>query len=161
VEGITQRQMDDYAIVWGDKTNAHFLGQYLPWDSHRNAAVAIGAGMDYKLPSTANWWRWENLDNSQTGIHDHMMYRKFGFGRFCSQISVDVRRGELTRGEAMMLVEQFDWRFPEFYNGVHIDEVLDRIGMTRPELNRVMDSFTNWDIMRRVDDSENAVPVLI
>ena len=76
---------------------AHFLGQYLPWDSHENAKAAFDAGMYQSSPCEANWWRHENLDNAQTGLHDHMMYRKYGYGRGCAQLAVDVRAGRQTR----------------------------------------------------------------
>ena len=60
---------------------AYFLGQFYEWDSARNAEVAIAHGFQCRIPSVANLWRCENLDNAQTGIHDQMMYRKYGFGR--------------------------------------------------------------------------------
>ena len=33
--------------------------------------------------------------------------------------------------------------------------------MTREKLNRIMDQFTNWEIMRRVEDDAYATPILI
>ena len=140
---------------------AHFLGQYMPWDSHRNAQVAADAGMEAQLPSVANWWPHENLDNAQTGIHDHMMWRKYGYGRAAAQLSVDIRDGRITRDDALQICQQTDGLFPETYAGVPITEVLDRIGMKRAELDRIMDQFTNWSIMRRVEDRSDATPILI
>jgi len=76
VEGITQSQMDDYIAPWHPGADAHFLGQYIKWDSKRNAEVAKENGMIQKLPCEANWWDAENLDNAQTGIHDYLMFKK-------------------------------------------------------------------------------------
>jgi hypothetical protein len=145
-DGITAIDMRDYEFPKADYLNAigieaHFLGQYLPWDSHRNAQVAMEHGMQIRLPSAANWWEWENLDNAQTGIHDHMMFLKYGYGRGCAQISVDVRNGLISRAAALIWVEEHDGLFPEVYAGVPIEGMLDRIGMTRAELNVVMDRF--------------------
>ena len=122
---------------------AHFLGQYLPWDSHRNAQIAIDAGMEAQRPSVANWWPFENLDNAQTGIHDHMMWRKYGFGRAAAQLSVDIREGRIGRPDAAAICLQTDGLFPETYAGVTTEEILDRIEMTRPRLNEIMAQFTN------------------
>jgi hypothetical protein len=107
IEGITGRDMEDYMPLPGHamfnandtEIEAHFLGQYIPWGSRRNAKVAEDAGMTIPThpPCEANWWRAENLDNAQTGIHDHFGYLKYGYGRGCAQISVDVRAGLLTR----------------------------------------------------------------
>lgn len=147
-EGITERDMRDYEPPSAEDLDvmgveAHFLGQYLPWDSHQNAQIAIDAGMEAKRPSVANWWPFENLDNAQTGIHDHMMWRKYGFGRAAAQLSVDIRDGRISRPDAAAICLQTDGLFPETYAGVTLTEILDRIEMTRPRLNEIMDQFTN------------------
>jgi hypothetical protein len=147
-EGITERDMVDYQPPSAEDLDvhgveAHFLGQYIPWDSHHNAEVAIAAGMQFKRPSIANWWPWENLDNAQTGLHDHMMWRKYGYGRAAAQLSVDIRSGRITRDEAVTFCHEFDGMLPEMYAGVPLDDVLDRIGITRARLNEIMDQFTN------------------
>lgn len=169
-DGITAKDMEDYRIAnTKSHVEAHFLGAYLPWDSHHNAEVARQAGMELYRdkdgtahpPTPANLWPAENLDNAQTGLHDHMMWRKYGYGRGCAQASVDIRTGMATREEALAWVKEWDGRFPDIYAGVTIAEVLDRIGMTREELNKIMDQFTNWGIMRRVEDDANAAPILI
>lgn len=165
-ESLTARDMEDYRLDipapdHAKCLEAHFLGAYLPWDSHENAQVAALAGMQCKLPSRANLWPHENLDNAQTGLHDHMMYRKYGYGRGCAQISVDVRSGLANRAEALAFVQDWDGVFPETYAGIPIEEILDRIGVTRKQLNQIMDRFTNWELFRRVEDNENATPILI
>jgi hypothetical protein len=56
MEGITDRDMDDYRFPVDSVAEAHFLGQYIPWDSRRNADAAVKAGMQCRNPSYANWW---------------------------------------------------------------------------------------------------------
>ena len=151
VEGITEDDMNDYkaATIDVDGLEAHFLGQYIPWDSRRNAEIAEEHGMQTFFsspPCEANWWRAENLDNAQTGLHDYLMWRKFGFGRGCQQISVDVRMGRIQRDHALAWVEQHDGIFPRVYAGVTVYETLQRIGMTRQEFNTVADRFTDRSI---------------
>lgn len=143
MEGITEDDMYDYTFPANSQAEAHFLGQYIPWDSHANAAVAMAAGMRFDLPAKANRWAFENLDNAQTGIHDHFMFTKFGFGRGCQQISVDVRTGRVDRGHALDWVQENDGAFPDRYAGVPLSEVLDRIGMRPSRFAEVLDQFTN------------------
>lgn len=151
-EGITERDMQDYAPPSAEDlevmgVEAHFLGQYIgPWDSHQNAQIAIDAGMEASIPSVANWWPFENLDCAYTGIHDHMMWLKYGFGRAAAQLSVDIREGRISRPDAAAICLLTDGEFPETYAGVTIAEILDRIKVTRPHLNEIMDQFTNRDI---------------
>lgn len=142
IEGITERDMQDY-MPSQVTTEAHFLGQYIPWDSRRNAKVAEEHGMQQVLPSPANWWKAENLDNAQTGIHDRFMWLKYGVGRGCQQISVDVRAGNVTREHALTWVSDQDHLFPWVYAGVSATETLDRIGVDLPTFNKIADRFTN------------------
>ena len=157
MDGITERDMLDYeppgswaVVTAGIGTSsvgieAHFLGQYISWDSHENARVAIAAGMQTLgvPPSPANWWVAENLDNWQTSVHDAGMYRKYGYGRGCAQISVDVRAGLIDREAALDWVKSHDHIFPETYAGVSLEEGLDRIGMKRQRLFELLDRFTD------------------
>ena len=145
--GITERDMLDYEPPTGDwfmtsGVEAHFLGQYLPWDSRRNAEVAAARGMTYAMPTTANWWAAENVDNAQTGIHDYFMFLKYGFGRGCQQISVDVRGGIIKRDYALQWVQEYDGKFPREYAGVTLYEILDRIAMKPEKFQKLCNRFT-------------------
>ncbi len=147
MEGITARDMADYELPADiGAIEAHFLGQYIPWDSRRNAQAAIDAGMRTQLPCTANLWPFENLDNAQTGLHDHVMYRKYGYGRMASQVSVDIRNGQCSRGFGLYLVGHHDGEFPATYMGVPVEQVLENIGMDRMRLMEILDGFTDWTL---------------
>lgn len=150
----------------------HFLGAYLPWDSLGNAEVARDGGFEWNQvctnpqepnrrlrryevgpPCPASYWAYENLDNAQTGLHDHLMYRKYGYGRLCAQVSVDVRHGRLTRDEAMNLVKERDGLFPFDYAGVDYQTVLGRIGMSGTQFDVLLDQFTNKALFDHTEDS--------
>ena len=146
--GITEEDMHDYqmpneAEVEAVGIEAHFLGYYLPWDSHQNAEAAEEAGMLSIWPGEANWWGAENQDNFQTGIHDFFCWLKFGYGRLCAQISVDVRSGLVKRDEAMGRVRIGDGLFPSIYLDEPIGHVLNHIGMTHNEFIGVCNAFMN------------------
>lgn len=151
MDGITERDMRDYmppSATDLDRVGvqAHFLGQHIPWYSDHNAVVAMLNGMKAELPCEANWWPAENQDNAQTGLHDYMMWRKYGFGRACSQVSVDIRAGKLAREEGLKIVEAKDGLFPWWYSGVSVYYMLERIGLDLPKLNKIIDRFTNKEI---------------
>jgi len=163
-QGITKEDMEHYRIPKPevmDKVEAYFLGQFLPWDSHRNAAIAKKAGMIQELPGVSNWWAHENLDNAQTGLHDHMMFLKYGYGRYAAQISVDIRAGLMTREAALIGASLTDGHFPNVYAGVTLDEMLDRIGMDEKQLMPILDRFTNTNLFRRVVDDAQAPQILV
>ena len=158
--GITDRDMEDYQFRPGHdvhNTEAHFLGAYLPWDSHHNAEGAMQAGMQLyrdkngraRPPTDANLWPAENLDNAQTGLHDFMMYRKYGYGRGCAQASVDIRSDMATREQAIAWLEKYDGKFPATYSGIHVTEILDRIGVSIDQFWEICDRFTDWNIFHK------------
>jgi N-acetyl sugar amidotransferase len=121
-----------------------FLGYYLPWDGYSNALIAQAHGFEtYHKPVEGSLINYENLDNVQTGIHDYFKFLKFGFGRATDLACMHVRRGRLSREDAIKLTKMHDGKFPWIYLGVPIDEVLDEIDMTLEEFIRVCDRFTN------------------
>tara|TARA_R110000868_G_scaffold411755_1_gene708920 strand:- start:31837 stop:32910 length:1074 start_codon:yes stop_codon:yes gene_type:complete len=156
-DDITARDMQDYMPPDPQEiervgVEAHFLGQYIPWDSNVNAHVAKKAGMQSVMPCKANWWSEENQDNAMTGIHDHMMYRKYGYGRGCAQISADIRAGAISRENALVWLRDHDGLFPWEYMGVKHFDVCKSIGIYANELPPIMDQFTNWDLFGGVED---------
>lgn len=153
VDGLTEEDLADYMLPQAGAlgVEAHFLGQYLPWDSHRNARLARAAGFWEPIdpPGPGNYWTHENLDNAQTGLHDHGMWRKYGYGRGAAQLSVDIRTGRITRAEALQWVLRNDGAFPNIYAGVEFHAMMARLGMIPNDCYPALDRFTNWELFER------------
>lgn len=155
-EGITEEDMADYE-VGPVNCEVYFLGQFEPWDSHRNAERALDAGMLGWLPAPcqANWWPAENLDNAMTGLHDHFMFRKYGYGRGVAQISIDIRNGLVAREKALAWAKANDGKFPHSYCGVLAAEVIEHIGMKWTDFLDSLERHTNWELFERTEDVLN------
>lgn len=149
LDGIEKRHLIQYTYP-NDEEMAQagvtgiFLGHYIPWDGWSNALIAQANGFE-TMPhlvegSLANY---ENLDNHQTGIHDYFKFLKFGFGRATDLANNHIRRGRLSRNDAVRLVQIHDGKFPNTCLGKPIEETLAEIDMTREEFERVCDQFTN------------------
>ena len=160
--GITSKDMDEYRfpdekLIKKAGCEAHFLGQYLgPWNGRHNAKVAIEHGFRCDRPCVNSWWEFENQDNVMTGIHDYMMYLKYGYGRACAQLSVDIRSGFISRDVAYKELKEREGAFPAVYMGVPIQDVCRRIGITFGDMLRVFDEFTNTDIFEVADNGIGA-----
>jgi N-acetyl sugar amidotransferase len=127
-----------------NRVHAIFLGQFFPWDGFENYQVAAQSGF---LPHT-EWVEgsvgsYENLDNYQTGIHDYFKYLKFGFGRATDIASLHIRRGRMTRNEAIQIVKDRDGKYPWFYLGKPLKQILSPLEMSVEEFDSVCDRFTN------------------
>ena len=126
-----------------------FLGHYFNWDSSENKDIAEKHGFkSWHKPLEGSYFNFENLDNHQTGIHDYFCYLKFGFGRASAQLSMEIRRGKITKSEAIDYIKKNEGKFPYFYLGKPLEEILSEINMTLDEFIIVCDKFTNKKIFR-------------
>jgi N-acetyl sugar amidotransferase len=121
-----------------------FLGYYIPWDGFTNALVAQVHGFEtYPHCVEGSMVNYENLDNAIHGIHDYFKFIKYGFGRATDLACMHLRRGRLSRQDAITAVRKYDGRFPTEYLGWKLEQILDQIGMTMDEFVKVCDRFTN------------------
>jgi len=148
-EGIEKRHLIQYTYP-ADQELARvgvtgiFLGYYLPWDGYGNALFSQAHGFEtYHKAVEGSLINYENLDNIQTGIHDYFKFLKYGFGRATDLACLHIRRGRLSRRDALKLVEKHDGRFPWAYLGTPIGEVLQEMDMGLEEFIQVCDRFTN------------------
>ncbi|WP_460139922.1 N-acetyl sugar amidotransferase [Pseudomonas sp. S2_E01] len=127
-----------------------FLGHYLPWDGLSNTLIAQAHGfITNDQPVEGSMVNYENLDNHQTGIHDYFKYLKFGFSRATDIACLHVRRGRITRQDAVEIVKARDGKFPWTYLGKPIAEILEPLEMTTDEFIKICDRFTNKKIFKR------------
>jgi len=148
-EGIEPRHLIQYTYPTDEElrrvgVTGIFLGYYLPWDGFGNALFSQAHGFEtYHKPVEGSLVNYENLDNIQTGIHDYFKFLKYGFGRATDLACLHVRRGRISREDAVKLVRMHDGKFPWVYLGCPIEEVLREMEMTLDGFVRVCDRFTN------------------
>ncbi len=153
-EGIEAKQLIQYSYPSDAELAAVgvtgiFLGYFLPWDGYGNALIAQAHGFEtYQKTVEGSLVNYENLDNAQTGIHDYFKFLKYGFGRATDLACMHIRRGRLTRADAMKLVRLHDGKFPWVYLDTPLEEILRRIDMDVAEFTKVCDRFTNKKLFR-------------
>lgn len=124
-----------------------FLGYFLPWDGLSNALIAQANGFtSYDRPVEGAMLNYENLDNNFHGIHDYFKFLKFGFGRATDHACLHLRRGRITRQDALDIVRRHDGKFPWSYLGKPLAAMLDKIDMSETEFVRLCDQFANKKI---------------
>jgi N-acetyl sugar amidotransferase len=154
LEGIAERDLIQYCYPTDEDlrnvgVTGIFLGYFFPWDGYQNAIIAQGYGFEtFPHVVEGSLASYENLDNHQTGIHDYFKYLKYGFGRASDIANNHIRRGRLTREDAVRLVRRHDGRFPSTYLGRPIEQILAEIGMSLDEFNSICDRFTNKRLFR-------------
>lgn len=150
--GVSARDLIPYTYPTDDELRAVgvtglFLGHYLPWDGYTNALLAQAHGFEtHPTVVEGSVVNYENLDNQQHGIHDYFKFLKFGFSRATDIASLHVRRGRISREQALKIVRQRDGRFPSSYLGKSLEDILRPLEMSVDEFVEICDSFTNLDL---------------
>jgi N-acetyl sugar amidotransferase len=127
-----------------------FLGHYIPWDGLSNALISQANGFTTSDRAVeGSMVNYENLDNHQTGIHDYFKFLKFGFSRATDIACLHVRRGRITRQDALQIVKARDGKFPWTYLGKPIQDILEPLDMSVDEFIKICDRFTNKKIFKR------------
>jgi N-acetyl sugar amidotransferase len=149
LEGIEKKHLIPYTYPTDEElkkvgVTGIFLGYYLPWDGYQNALIAQANGFT-SLHTTieGSIVNYENIDNYQVGIHDYFKFLKFGFGRATDLACLHLRRGRLTRKDAIELTRKHDGKFPWTYLGKPLAEILEPLDLTVDEFIQICDRFTN------------------
>lgn len=152
IEGIEKRHIIPFTYPTDEElkrvgVTGIFLGYYLPWDGYANALISQAHGFS-TLQTTVEGSvvNYENLDNYQTGIHDYFKYLKFGFGRATDIACLHLRRGRITRQDAIAMVRRHDGKFPWTYLGKPLEDILAPLDFSVEEFIKICDRFTNKKI---------------
>jgi len=154
MDGIEKKHLIPYSYPEDDElkrvgVTGLFLGYYIPWDGYSNALIAQANGFTtYEKTVEGSVVNYENLDNHQTGIHDYFKYLKFGFGRATDIACLHLRRGRITRKDAIEMVNRHDGKFVWEYLGKSLEKILDPLEITVDEFIRICDRFTNKKIFK-------------
>jgi N-acetyl sugar amidotransferase len=126
-----------------------FLGQFFSWDGVKNVEIATRHGFKcYKKNLEGSIVNFENLDNAQMRIHDYFKYLKYGYDRVTDWCCIFIRRGRITREEAIKINKKNSGLYPNEYIGYKLKDILKEIDCTKDEFDKICDNFTNYEIFK-------------
>jgi N-acetyl sugar amidotransferase len=119
------------------------------WDSYRNYMVAKEhCGLiEAEATNSGTFTNFAQNDQHLYPLHSYLMFLKYGFGRANQDACIDVRRGAMSRDQAVNLVRIYDGQFPEEY----LDSYLDYFDMTKEMFFDVLDKWANKDLLEKAD----------
>jgi N-acetyl sugar amidotransferase len=149
MDGIEPRHLIPYTYPTDEQLSevgvtGIFLGHFIPWDGYSNAFLSQAHGFE-TLQTTVEGSvvNYENLDNHQTGIHDYFKFLKFAFGRATDIACLHLRRGRITREDAVSIIRKHDGQFPATYLGKPLSDILAPLDLTIEDFTGICDRFTN------------------
>ena len=119
------------------------------WDPYRNYLVAREhCGLQETDESNSGTFtNFAQNDQAFYALHCYMMYLKFGFGRATQDAGIEIRRGAMTRDQAVNLVLLYDGQYPDEF----IDLYLDYYEMGIEEFDSILDRWVNRELFKKVD----------
>lgn len=122
-------------------------GYFEKWDPYRNYLKAKEHyGLDESNQSNSGTFtNFAQNDQALYALHTYLMYLKFGFGRATQDAGIEIRRGAMTREQAVNLVRLYDGHYPEEY----MDIYLDYYQMSQEEFDVVLDRWVNRELFEK------------
>jgi N-acetyl sugar amidotransferase len=157
VNGITEKQLTPYFYPSDEDiervgVTGLFLGHYFFWDARKQLEIVKQHGFAVKEDGLVEgtFTNYENIDEKMHGLHDYLKFVKYGFGRATDHACIDIRNNRLTREEGLKLVKQYDGKYPHY----GINEFIKYSGMSKDEVDEVIDSFTNPILFAQDDNGK-------
>ena len=123
---------------------------YENWDPYRNYLVAKEfCGLEENEEGAiATFTNFAQNDQYLASLHYYLMYLKFGFGRATQDAGIEIRRGAMTRDQAINLVKMYDGLSPkEFY-----EIYSDYYKISVQEFETYIDKFTNKKLFKKTNE---------
>lgn len=108
-----------------------YLGDYIGWDAKAQVDIIKLMGFTWlPKPPHGAWLKYENIDCGFVGIHDYFAWLKFGMSRAAVQLSIEIRKGRMTREEVLKILADIE---PVERPEEEVEQFLKFSGMTRDE----------------------------
>ena len=136
-----------YEISLSKKVKYSHYSYFNNWDPYKNYLLAKKK-FDMRENSKANPSTFTNFaqnDQKLYPLHTYFMFLKYGFGRASQDACIEIRRGAMSRDQAINLVKLYDHLFPKIY----IKDYLKYYELDKKEFNRVIDKFANKDVLKK------------
>ncbi|MBU6173816.1 MAG: N-acetyl sugar amidotransferase, partial [Planctomycetes bacterium] len=150
--GVSESQSYFFAFPASDQLASSGLelthwSYFENWDPYRNYLVAKEfCGLkEVETTSPGTFNNFAQNDQALYALHTYLMYLKFGFGRATQDAGIEIRRGAMTREQAVNLVRLYDGAFPEEF----INLYLDYYQVSRTEFDSVLDRHVNRDLFTK------------
>ena len=117
---------------------------YENWDPYKNYLTAKNhCGLEeQEETNSGTFTNFAQNDQVLYSLHAYLMYLKFGFGRATQDAGIEVRRGAMSRDQAINLVKIYDNMYPYDF----IDTYLNYYEMSKVEFDSILDKWANQDL---------------
>ena len=111
------------------------------WDPYRNYVIAKEkCGLkERETLSQGSYTNFAQIDQELYPLHVYLMYLKFGFGRTTQDACIDVRRGSMTRKQAIELAKRYD----DFFPSENFKKYANYYKISESRFHKIIDKWVN------------------
>lgn len=123
---------------------------YENWDPYQNYLTAKNhcGLLEKEDTNSGTFTNFAQNDQALYSLHAYLMYLKFGFGRATQDAGIEIRRGAMSREQALNLVKLYDNQFPEQF----IELYLEYYQMTQEEFDNVLEKWVNKKLFKKINN---------
>jgi N-acetyl sugar amidotransferase len=129
-----------------------YLGYFLKnWSGKKNAKFAISKGLKIRSEKPSrigDLWGVSALDDNFRFVNQRLRYLKKGSAHVTDQVCEAIQRNEMTRNEAIKLVEKYDGKCDEIY----IKKFCKYIGISLHKYYEIENKFVNKFLFKKKGD---------
>ena len=118
--GLSEKDLEPYlpvnpALLLDAGVAVHYMGYYELWHPQANYYYATDNTNFQAAPerTAGTYGKYSGIDDKLDDFHYYTTFIKFGIGRATYDAAQECRNQDLTRGEAVDLVQRYDGEFPE------------------------------------------------
>ena len=151
--GLTLEELTPYRFPSVRELQRHpvravFLGQFFPWDPLKTFEVSQRQGFQAAPKPKTGLYKFADIDDSfLITLHHWMKWYKFGFTRLWDNLSQEIRRGRMSRAEAIRVVKSHGEEIP--LREIHA--FCRYVGVSPRRFLQVAEKFRNRKIWERDD----------
>jgi len=126
--GIDRSELNLYLpnknnIIKNKEIEVHYFGYYKKWHPQAAYYYAVKhSGFEASPERTAGTYsKYSSIDDKVDDLHYYTTGIKFGRGRATEDAAQEIRSGEISREEGVLLVKKFDNEYPERFEKVLFD----------------------------------------
>ncbi len=144
--GLVQQDLLPYLPInpvelKGKNIRVHYLGYYLKWHPQSCYYYAVEHGGFQASPerTPGTYSKYNSIDDRIDDFHYYTTGVKFGIGRATYDAAQEIRSGDITREEGVILVKKFDHEFPNRF----VDEIFKYLSIPEKEFPKANKMFEN------------------
>ena len=139
-------------------TEVHYLGYYMKWHPQETYYYSVENSnfMPNDHRTEGSFSKYSSLDDKIEWLNFHTTYIKFGIGRATYDSAQEIRNGDITRDEGIMLVKRFDGEFPNQY----INDGCDYMDINLQDYHDTIEKFRTphlWEKRNGIYELKNPI----